>query len=414
MKKDFAIVIGIVAIALLVLFMGYSQGWVNIPILQKHTNQHEHAEVEASSDDHDHNHEGVHLTEEQRKIIKLKIAKAQEGKIPQKLELHGETKLNADKTANVMQRIPGFVSKVEANQGDEIEKGAILAVLTSAHLGELFSNYNSALEFERVAKQELDMAETLNKVGNLSNKEYQRYKREYINETITRRKAEALLNAILKDQTVHSHKHLEENTGVICTTFDVIAPISGTIIEKNIYLGEKYADDNMQVLFKISDLNTLWLELQADNSELQKLKKGMSVAIKSMDGIQHKQGKIVYIASVIDESSRTGLVRVELDNTNLQLRSGVFVIGEITLDEQKLLVNIPQEAVQLIDGETVVFVPHKDAFITRMVKTGNSANGMIEILSGLKVDDPYVISGAFELKSMLVTAGMDPHAGHGH
>ncbi|MBR2631859.1 MAG: hypothetical protein IKD29_00315, partial [Lentisphaeria bacterium] len=61
-----------------------------------------------------------------------------------------------------------------------------------------------------------------------------------------------------------------------------------------------------------------------------------------------------------------------------------------------------------------VFVPAGDSYITRVVTTGESDGRNIEIVSGLAAGDKYVSTGAFQLKAVLLTSGMDPHAGHGH
>ena len=89
-------------------------------------------------------------------------------------------------------------------------------------------------------------------------------------------------------------------------------------------------------------------------------------------------------------------------------------MGAVQLDQEHKTVVIPRQGVQLITGETVVFVPDKDSYITRVVKTGSSSGGNIEIISGLKPGEAYVSEGAFSLKSIMLTSGMDPHAGHGH
>lgn len=64
----------------------------------------------------------------------------------------------------------------------------------------------------------------------------------------------------------------------------------------------------------------------------------------------------------IDETTRTGLVRVEVDNRDGGLRPGQFVTGLIRTAAAAKSVVVPREAVQLIAGETVVFVPKGDGF----------------------------------------------------
>lgn len=147
---------------------------------------------------------------------------------------------------------------------------------------------------------------------------------------------------------------------------------------------------------------------------MPKLHIGQAVTAEVGSGYAAVAGKIVYIAPLLDEATRTTLVRVLLDNPDRKLKAGLFAAGLVQLRKQDAGVVIPRDAVQLIDGETVVFVPHGAGFEPKVVKTGRSDGKAIEIVSGLNSGEEYVVDGAFELKSVLLTSGMDAHAGHGH
>lgn len=120
------------------------------------------------------------------------------------------------------------------------------------------------------------------------------------------------------------------------------------------------------------------------------------------------------MSPLIDEQSRTGFVRVVMENRDGGLRPGQFVTGRIHTVSAAESVVVPRAAVQLIEGESVIFVPQGDGFAPRPVTLGRASGGIVQILAGLKAGEPFVSSGAFELKSILLTNGMDPHAGHGH
>jgi cobalt-zinc-cadmium efflux system membrane fusion protein len=75
---------------------------------------------------------------------------------------------------------------------------------------------------------------------------------------------------------------------------------------------------------------------------------------------------------------------------------------------------VPRSAVQIIAGEKVIFVPDGKGFKAVPVMTGRGSGGMVEVIAGLKPGDKYVSQGGFELKAVMITSGMDPHAGHGH
>ena len=411
MKKYIVIFISVFAAVLAVVYFSGA--------FKVNCHAHNHAHKHDHGHDHGHAHdqgseEGVHLTPEQMKHVKITVSKAAVSNVKQTLTLHGEIKLNADRTAKIMQRVPGFVTGVFAKQGDKVKAGTLLARLNSEKLGEHYSNYYSSKALEEVALSEYKMASRLYANKAMAEKDYLRYKRDYIDSCIARRKAETVLHSLELDHEHKSHSHSKNFKEVICTEYDVVSPIDGTIIGKDIAPGEKYADDNTQVLFLVSDLDKLWLELRADYQELKQISAGMPVAVTPLGGGKSVSGKITYVSQVVDEASRKGFVRAEIDNCGGKLRSGEFATGTVVLDTGRKAVVVPREAVQLVAGENVVFVPVKDAFVTRVVTTGAAEGSNIEIVSGLSAGEAFVSEGAFTLKSVMLTAGMDPHAGHGH
>ena len=416
MKKYILIFILVFAAVLTIAYLG---GVIHVnPQIRS---GHNHAHEEHALEGHDHGHEGhdhgsaegVRLTAEQLKHVDIKVSQAVSGKISRRLELHGEVKLNADRTAKIMQRVPGFVTKVCASQGDTVKRGQLLARLTSEKLGEHYSDYYSSKALEAVAKSEFAMAQKLYAGKSMSEKEFLRYKKDYIDAGISRRKAETILRSLELDPEHKNHVH-DKGKDVICTEYDIVSPIDGTIVTKDIAIGEKYADDNTQVLFTVSDLDRLWLELKADYSELKEITPGMQVEVTPLNHSGRYSGKVIYVSRLVDEASRKGFVRVELDNQANKMRSGEFALGAVSIDSRRTGITVPRDSVQLVSGETVVFVPSKGSYVTRVISTGESDGKNIEIISGLAEGEQYVSTGAFQLKSILLTSGMDPHAGHGH
>ena len=120
------------------------------------------------------------------------------------------------------------------------------------------------------------------------------------------------------------------------------------------------------------------------------------------------------ISPQIDEATRTATARVVLANPDGQWRPGMFVTAELALPAQPAAIVVPKAAVQNVEGESVVFVEHLGAFETKVVRLGRSDRENVEIVAGLAPGEPYVATGAFELKAQAVTSNLDPHAGHGH
>ncbi len=363
-----------------------------------------------AADDHDHEGEdkpAVEITAKQRQLLDLAITPAATGSLDHMFQLPGEIQLNMDRTANLMPRMPGFVTDVPVSEGDLVKKGQVLARITSHKLGEYFSDYYIALEQEKITKTELEMAQKLYDQKSMSQKDFLRYRKDHADAVVARERADIMLKSLNLDGDHTGHTTDSE---LVCTLYEVKAPWDGTVLKKDVTVGENFAEDNTKVIFVVSDLSQPHLDLRADETEISRIVKGMPVDIK---GIGSYKGKVIYVAPVIDEATRTGLVRVAIENPDANARPGSFATGTVRLSGGGDSVLVPAEAVQLIGGETVVFVPVSDGFSPRDVKPGKSGNGYTQVLDGLHAGEKYVSHGAFGLKAILMASGMVGD-GHGH
>ena len=191
----------------------------------------------------------------------------------------------------------------------------------------------------------------------------------------------------------------------------VLAPQAGTIIEKHINRGERVGED--ADIFTIADLSSVWVDLKVPARDIHLVQRGMDIVLESPDG-DKATAKITVTMPVMDEETRTATVRAILDNTGEHWKPGSFVNGHVRISAENLPVVIPQEAFQNLEGSDVVFVADDHGFKARPVIAGRRDHASVEIISGLKKGEPYVTTGAFELKAMAVTSNLGSHAGHGH
>lgn len=112
--------------------------------------------------------------------------------------------------------------------------------------------------------------------------------------------------------------------------------------------------------------------------------------------------------------TRAATVRVIIENTNGEWMPGAFVTGAIRISDKNLPIIIPRNAVQNFEGRDIVFLADDHGYRQVPVVTGRHDRENVEILSGLNSGQHIVTQGAFELKAILLTSGMDSHAGHGH
>nr|MBC8374381.1 efflux RND transporter periplasmic adaptor subunit [Planctomycetota bacterium] len=100
------------------------------------------------------------------------------------------------------------------------------------------------------------------------------------------------------------------------------APFDGVVIQKHIALGEKISDAEA---FTIADMSRVWVDLSVYQKDLPFVKKGQKVHISVGYGIPAAEGEISLVSSVVDETTRTCLARVVLDNEKGRYRPGLFV-----------------------------------------------------------------------------------------
>jgi len=193
--------------------------------------------------------------------------------------------------------------------------------------------------------------------------------------------------------------------------YTVSAPLAGVVISKNLSVGESVDEDH--VLFEVADLSSVWADISIFPQYRHLIRKGLSVTFIAHDG-HTTQGAIEYVSPLVSLETRTLQARCVLEGAGEDFAPGAFVRAEIAVQTCEASVCVEKEAVQVLDGRTVVFIADEHGFETRDVEVGLSDRSLVEIKTGLKHGEMYVAKGAFELKAEIVTSGLDPHAGHGH
>ena len=198
----------------------------------------------------------------------------------------------------------------------------------------------------------------------------------------------------------------------ITSELAVPAPSSGTITSRSVNSGE-VVEANKE-LMRITDLSTVWVVAQVYENDLARLRVGGSASVSS-DTFPNRlfRGHIAYIDPQLDETTRTAKVRVEVPNTNRELKLGMYVrvaLGASGGAERTVPV-ISADSVQNINGQQIVFVTTSDpnVFELRPVRLGAESNGKYAVLDGLAVGDKVVSKGSFALRAewLKVNQGTD-------
>ncbi|MCP4050873.1 MAG: efflux RND transporter periplasmic adaptor subunit [bacterium] len=194
------------------------------------------------------------------------------------------------------------------------------------------------------------------------------------------------------------------------TPYKIASPISGTIIEKHLTLGESIEANSHA--FEIADLNTVWVTFSVFQGKIGEIKQGQNASIQSSNGKDQINGTISYVSPIVDPQTRTQMGRIELSNKNQRWKPGMFVDVNVVYSSIKGKVVVPNTAIQKIDDKPFVFVRKGDAFEPHPVNLGASDEKYVIVKSGLKARTEYVSDGGFILKAEIQKNSMDDDHSH--
>ena len=182
------------------------------------------------------------------------------------------------------------------------------------------------------------------------------------------------------------------------TVYDLKAPISGTVIDRQISLGE-YASEQ-KPSFVVADLSTIWVDLSIYRQDLNRVRTSDEVLIDPDDGGADIKGRISYVAPVGSSDTQTAIARIVLANSDGRLRPGLFVTARLVLAKRDVPVAVRVGAIQTLENKTVVFVREGgDKIEARPVELGESDAKFVEIRAGLSAGEPYVAENSFVVKA---------------
>jgi cobalt-zinc-cadmium efflux system membrane fusion protein len=181
--------------------------------------------------------------------------------------------------------------------------------------------------------------------------------------------------------------------------YQVTSEISGTIIKKEVTIGEVVRDD--KPIFTVADLSSVWIDLSVFPQDFKRLKQGQMVRLSYAGNLTPIAGKIVYIAPFGSENTQSMLARAVAQNPEGLLRPGLFVTADLEVDEVEVPVAVRPDAIQSLNEKTVIFVPEGSAFEAREVRLGARDDSNVQVVSGIGAGDRYVAANSFLLKAEL-------------
>lgn len=180
------------------------------------------------------------------------------------------------------------------------------------------------------------------------------------------------------------------------TTYELKAPIDGTIIDRDGTLGE-FASE-AKPIFTIADLSSMWVDFAVYRRDFSKVRLGDPVSIDVEDGGPPIDAKIDYLSPIGASDTQSAIARAIVPN-NGRLRPGLYVGGRVVLSARPVDVAISITALQTLEGKTVVFVRDGEKFEAREVELGSRDADWVAVTFGMVAGDTYAGKNSFVVKA---------------
>lgn len=190
--------------------------------------------------------------------------------------------------------------------------------------------------------------------------------------------------------------------------YTVPAPISGTIVEKNVNVGDTTGD---RALFVIADPTKLHAEFFVYPRDAERVRVGQPVSLKSLSGEARFQAEVEAVLPAADVASQTMIAHVHLPPVaSRTFRPGMGVEGSFAVAEANVPLAVRTKAIQRFRDFEVVFAKVGNTYEVRMLEIGRRTPEWTEVLGGLAPGEIYVTDGAFLIRADVEKSG----ASHDH
>ncbi|MBI2795293.1 MAG: efflux RND transporter periplasmic adaptor subunit [Gemmatimonadetes bacterium] len=357
------------------------------------------------------NGERVALSAAQVAKGSVEWAPARAGVLGATATVPGQVVPNEDRTARLGAPARGRVLAVAVRPGDRVVAGQLLVTLASPEAGTAQSDAAKA-EAELVSRRAQatfatnarERSERLLALKAIPRQEYERAVADNALATAALSQAEA--EARRARSTAEQLGVSESPSGQV----RLRSPLTGVVLTRTAVPGAVVEAGTP--LTVVTDPSSLWLQVQAPEPLTALFRIGallrFTVPASPSDTFS---ARIDAVGAALDPGTRTLPVRAFVANRDGRLMPEMLASVSVQGARTTATIVLPEDAVQLLDGQSVVFVATPDGhggarFAPRVVGTGPRSNGRIGVTRGLREGELVATRGAFAIKAQLKKGSM--------
>lgn len=317
--------------------------------------------------------------------IAVKVEKATKNSNNQFITISG--KVQSTLSANLSTRIMGYVTNTYVNVGDKVSKGQLLLSINNTDLN--------------AKKAQIEATIIKAKAGFINaEKDYNRFKNLFAQNSTSQKEMDDITARYqMAKANLDATKQMKNEINSQFAYANIKAPFSGVITNKFINKGDM-ANPGVP-LISVEGKSGFEVMAMVPESEISKIKKGalVDVLVKSIN--QTIKGKVTEISTSAKNTGGQYLVKIKLNKTNTNVLSGMFTTVQFPIEKSQTntgMVLIPTEAIVergQLQGVYTVSVNNKA--LLRWLRLGRTFGNQVEVLSGLKADETYILSAEGKL-----------------
>lgn len=376
-------ILGILAAALVAVIAFWVFGSSNY---DEHPQEDSEEQAEDGEEAEGSSEEGlVLLSSEQITAAKITVVGVANGGAGE-LVLPATIAARPDSIAIIDARASGVVRSLRKSLGENVRRGEAVATIESAEAASLAAARSAAQARFNQARAFFEREQGL------------------FDQNVTARQdleaAQANLSVARAELNRASAAASAAGVGRDGRSIAVTSPISGSVTAATATLGSFV--NAGEELFRVVNPNGLQIEVAIPASDIGRIRPG-DVATFDLPGGGSATAQVRAVTPSLDPENRTAIAVLPLPRALTGLQAGSFI--EVRLqrsgETDPNRVAVPEDAVQTLDGQTVVFIRTKEGFKIQAIQTGDRSAGMVTILSGLEPGQTIASDNSFLLKSEL-------------
>jgi len=339
------------------------------------------------------------LSAQQMQAGQVELATVGEQPVASELPAPGRIAFDDSRVAHVFSPVSGRVTRIEAQLGQRVKKGAPLVTLESPDVGVAAAD---------VGKAEADLQAT--------ERELRRQRELYEAHAGAQRDLEAAQAARARAAAELARARqrarlFQGGAGGVSQAVTLRAPIDGEVVARTVTPGMEVAGQSSggtsPELFTIGDVDQVWAIADVFEMDLPRVHPGAKVTVKVVAYPDRAfPARVDWIAAALDPQTRSARVRATLPNSSRELLPEMYATLLISTPAREALA-LPRSALLHIGDQTVVLVQVGRTengllrFQQRRVQVESDDADPVVVLSGLSRGDQVVVSGALLLSGML-------------